>query len=562
MTTPTIPDITINIDPPLATDPRERFSLKAFSAWLALSQMAPQLNAFGASMRDVANLADDAITASQIAVAAANFRGDYSAVATYTLGQSVAYSGYIWLAKKSNTGIVPAEGANWLRLVTIPPVEGQAGKFLASTGAGVKFASIVDEASVGTVIRTFADLRGKGWVLADGAVYQKAVYPELAAAVGQPYGKIAGMVKQPDPASAPTELGTMQVATTADGSYFLAGGGTAVAATNSLVLYKRSGHGYTQLAGTAIVGNIVNNAIYAIAWSADGIYCAVGHSAAPYLSIFKRTGDVLTKLTDPTTPASAVRTLAWSDDGAYLAVGTSSATFLHTYARSSDAFTKLASAATLPTGAVYGVDWSPGNTYLAVASQNSSAGRTQVYTHSSGIPTLLTDMALSALPGSLDWSPDAIYLAVAVQSTSGYVVYKRTGTAFAAVTTPSVGGACFQATWSASGLYLIISSSSSPISAYKRTGDALAAVTAPLATALPAGAIGGVAIGGIGGSSLLIGRGSGAFNFYEDSAYALFDPITEFQTPVIAPTVTDRTPVGVVNPQDLAWLRAVPKEAI
>lgn len=55
-------------------------------------------------------------TASDIAVGAANYRGDYSAGTTYTVGQSVTYLGQRFIAKKTNLGITPVDGADWFLL--------------------------------------------------------------------------------------------------------------------------------------------------------------------------------------------------------------------------------------------------------------------------------------------------------------------------------------------------------------------------------------------------------------------------------------------------------------
>lgn len=54
--------------------------------------------------------------AAQTAVGAANYQGDYSAVITYLTGQSVSYLGQRFIAKKSNLGITPVDGPDWLLL--------------------------------------------------------------------------------------------------------------------------------------------------------------------------------------------------------------------------------------------------------------------------------------------------------------------------------------------------------------------------------------------------------------------------------------------------------------
>lgn len=58
----------------------------------------------------------DATTASNAAAAAAgaaNYQGDYNAGTTYQIGESVSYNGRRYVAKTINTGVTPADGANW-----------------------------------------------------------------------------------------------------------------------------------------------------------------------------------------------------------------------------------------------------------------------------------------------------------------------------------------------------------------------------------------------------------------------------------------------------------------
>jgi len=52
-----------------------------------------------------------------------------------------------------------------------------------------------------------------------------------------------------------------------------------------------------------------------VSWSPDGQYLAVGLPSAPYLALYRFTGGVLTKLTDPASmPTAATRRVVWSDD--------------------------------------------------------------------------------------------------------------------------------------------------------------------------------------------------------------------------------------------------------
>ena len=85
------------------------------------------------------------------------------------------------------------------------------------------------------------------------------------------------------------------------------------------------------------------------AFSPDGVYLSVTHGTAPFITIYKRSGDVFTKLTNPSTlPTSTGYGCAFSPDGVYLSVGHDTTPFITIYKRSGDVFTKLTNPATLP----------------------------------------------------------------------------------------------------------------------------------------------------------------------------------------------------------------------
>ena len=71
-----------------------------------------------------------------------------------------------------------------------------------------------------------------------------------------------------------------------------------------------------------------------IAYSPDGAYLAVAHSITPFVTIYKRNGIKLTKLTNPTTlPVSTGNGVSWSPDGIYLAVAHTSSPYITIYKR-------------------------------------------------------------------------------------------------------------------------------------------------------------------------------------------------------------------------------------
>ena len=98
------------------------------------------------------------------------------------------------------------------------------------------------------------------------------------------------------------------------------------------------------------------------------MYLSVAHLSSPYITIYKRSGDTFTKLSDPSSlPAGDGSGCAFSPDGAYLAVSHANSPYITIYKRSGDTFTKLSDPSSLPTGVGYGCAFSPDGTYLAVA---------------------------------------------------------------------------------------------------------------------------------------------------------------------------------------------------
>src|SRR5659263_298366 len=94
---------------------------------------------------------------------------------------------------------------------------------------------------------------------------------------------------------------------------------------------------------------------------------AVAHATTPFITIYKRSGNVFTKLANPAIlPTSNGQSVAFSKDGNYMAVANTVTPFITIYKRAGDTFTKLANPAILPTGNAQGVAFSQDSTYMAV----------------------------------------------------------------------------------------------------------------------------------------------------------------------------------------------------
>jgi hypothetical protein len=196
---------------------------------------------------------------------------------------------------------------------------GGAGQALVADGSGGSSWTTVETTvdavfAVGDVITTAKELSEPEWLPADGSVRMQAGYPELFAEVG---------------------------------------------------LLADLENGATKLTNPAV---LLSNYALGCAFSPDSAYLAVGHYNAPFITIYKRSGDTFTKLADPLAlPTNYANGCAFSPDGTYLAVAHQGTPYITIYKRSGDTFTKLTNPAVLPAGNGYGCAFSPDGTYLAVA---------------------------------------------------------------------------------------------------------------------------------------------------------------------------------------------------
>lgn len=98
--------------PPSRQDNEATFVSRANAFLDALPAFGTEANALAT---EVNTNTQTTLTAKDIAVAAANYRGEYAAGTTYQIGQSVSYLDEFFFAKTINTGVTPVQGANWQR---------------------------------------------------------------------------------------------------------------------------------------------------------------------------------------------------------------------------------------------------------------------------------------------------------------------------------------------------------------------------------------------------------------------------------------------------------------
>ncbi len=111
------PHITPLPTPPSRSQSPDTFSTDADAFLGALPEFQTDANTQADYLDGLADQvtldAASANAAAAVATGAANYKGDYSAGITYQIGESVSYNGRRYVAKTVNTGIIPADGANW-----------------------------------------------------------------------------------------------------------------------------------------------------------------------------------------------------------------------------------------------------------------------------------------------------------------------------------------------------------------------------------------------------------------------------------------------------------------
>lgn len=228
-----------------------------------------------------------------------------------------------------------------------------------------------------------------------------------------------------------------------------------------------------------------------IDWSSDGRYLAIGLEGSSKLLLFKRFGNTFKSLTAPATlPAGTnVYGVAFSPNGLYLAVASSTDTttggYVTIYKRSGDVFTKLPDPAVVPTGVgVVDVSWSPDGQYLSFSTPPSAAGFiTYKVSFTTDLFTKLDDLSgyFSDDPIFMRWSPDGIHAVLGQDpSTSSFFIFQHFGDDISRVS-PEVDtkfdAVPIDCVWSPNGKYLIFihepDSSGNTLSIYVRGTDYL-----------------------------------------------------------------------------------------
>jgi len=268
-------------------------------------------------------------------------------------------------------------------------------------------ASMVRPGDIVLTART--DYIAPAWLPCDGAIYGIGLYPELDAILGA--GGFESPVKLSDPIGLTTGV-KPGISYSPDSQYVAMG-----AADVGISIYKRAGDIYTRLADPA---TLPRGWCRGSAFSPDGLTLAVSHDNTPYLTIYSRNGDVFTAEANRGGLGSTSYYPRFSPDGVFLAVGTNNASnpSLVIYKRivGTSKYSTAQMAVTQPPHLVYSLAWSPDGTTLVVAGTNSSGDskNLSIYSVKDGNITYVETLtlALSSVVYALDFSPDSKTLIV------------------------------------------------------------------------------------------------------------------------------------------------------
>lgn len=251
--------------------------------------------------------------------------------------------------------------------------------------------------------------------------------------------------------------------------------------------------GYTRIGGPDVLPT--GGAPFDCKFSpANGTYLAVVGAISPSLLIYKRSGDVFTKITDPIqSPSGTTAGCAFSTDGVYLAVAGYSSPRLYIYKHvEEDTFMKLPDPAEFPGDRAYGCAF--GGEYLAVV------GEYGVYIYKkNGDEFIRISEALDQIPSGVInkcvFSSDGQYLAIVYTNFPHLSIFKRNGDKFVKLDNPSImpTGAGRNCAFTLDGSYLVVTYQTAPyLTVYKRSGNSFVAMSSP--TVLPTGPAWGCAL--------------------------------------------------------------------
>ena len=165
-------------------------------------------------------------------------------------------------------------------------------------------------------------------------------------------------------------------------------------------------------------------------WTPDGVYLAFAvFSATDTVLLYKRSGDTLTQV-DKVSITGGAYDCHFSPDGSILAVGLAASPYLKLYKVVSDALVAITGPVSNPPGIVNSCRFSPDGNFLACACQTTPF--LACYRRHGEILTSCTvDIAAAGIGEAVSWSPfEGKYVALGHQLSPYLTIYKRTGSVF------------------------------------------------------------------------------------------------------------------------------------
>ena len=327
---------------------------------------------------------------------------------------------------------------------------------------------------IGDMVTTLQPKEEPSWLPCTGVGYNGTTYPDLL----DKLGKYGFPREEADIFNFSPGAALQSLTITADGIYLAT---TSTDAAHYIEVYKWDDNEFILLSDA--LSHTPASGCYTSSFSPDGAYLAIGSISDPRLMIFKRSGDVFTKLTDPTTmPASYAKELNFSPCGTFLAMTATATPYIYIYKRVGDVFTLLSQPNTAPTAYGQSCEFSPDGNYL-VTTQNGTASM-NVYKISGDTFTKLAEPAIQPLDtvGAAGFSQDSsLFVAIHMYDTPFMTVYSvDSGTDdFVKLDTPDsfptdVGATGGSVTFSYDDKYLILGFDHIPyVMRYRREGNTL-----------------------------------------------------------------------------------------
>lgn len=171
-----------------------------------------------------------------------------------------------------------------------------------------------------------------------------------------------------------------------------------VSGTANLIVYKRSGTTYT----TVLTNVDASGRTLYCDFSPNATYLSVGLENAPYVRIYKRSGDTFTAISDPfsgstLSPSGNTRSAIFSPDGNYLVIQQQVTPYNIIFKRSGDTWQSLTSSSDVGTWNGDGANWDKTSTYLTLTGSTTPFIKT--YKRSGDTFTAISDP--STLPSGI-----------------------------------------------------------------------------------------------------------------------------------------------------------------